>query len=193
MITFDLKEFERAARRLGVAADQVPYAASQTLNDAVFEARNEEIYHAWPGGVTVRNQSFMRAALRVDKASKANIEASLYDTLGRASLDLHADSGVKVPAGGKLAVPVDPSIRRTNRGVPKSQRPGRFAAKRNARVTARGIFLGEGGRLRMIYRFISSADIDKRYPFYETFERVVTRVVTEKLPDRLLRAMATRR
>lgn len=193
MVKFEMSDFRRKAYLLGVAADQVPYATALTLNDAMFETRVEEIFMAWPGGVTVRNQSFMRAALRVDKASKGNLSASIFDVLGRASLDLHADGGTKTPDSGKLAVPVDPRIRRGARGVPKSQRPRTFSSRRNARVTAKGIFLGEAGRLHMIYRFLSSADIDKRFPFYETFEENVVKVVEERLPERLYQAMATRR
>ena len=58
MLRFDLAEFEQAARRLGGAIDQVPFAISQTLNDAAFAARASLIENTWPSHVAVRNRNF---------------------------------------------------------------------------------------------------------------------------------------
>ncbi len=63
MIDFDLRDFERAARRMNAIADQVPFALAGSLNDAVEIARKEIIARTWPQAVSVRNPRFLGAAL----------------------------------------------------------------------------------------------------------------------------------
>ena len=126
MLTFDMRDFERAARNFDAILDQVPFALAQAMNDGVEFARQELIDHTWPQSVTVRNPRFLDAALttRGNRATKTNLRVAIEDRLGRASLPLHAEGGEKRPKGSKLAVPsAAVAARRGVSGVPKGLRP----------------------------------------------------------------------
>ncbi len=60
MLTFDMRDFERAARNFDAILDQVPFALAQAMNDGVEFAREEIINRTWPASVKVRNPRFWR-------------------------------------------------------------------------------------------------------------------------------------
>jgi len=198
VLIVDLSDFEKKAKQLGGAIDQVPFALVNSLNTGVFAARREIVGEVWPSSVKVRNKRFLTSALRVDKAKVGTFRAggeasaSLFDTLGRAHLQKHARGGTKVPKSGRLAIPVSGKIRRTSKGVSKRWRPRALVGDRY-KVLARGIFEAVGGRLQALYIFVTSAKIKKAFPFYETFERVVARTINEEFPAAFHRAMGSRR
>src|SRR5262245_56523142 len=98
-IDVDSSALTDAAIALGAAVDQIPYIMARSLNDAAEATRSYLIHHTWPSSVQVRNQSFMNAALTTKgaRASKTDLEVTIYDKLGRANLPLHAKSGTRQP------------------------------------------------------------------------------------------------
>src|SRR4051812_17006758 len=102
-IKFDLRDFERAAKRMGAAIDQVPYALKNVMNDAAFATRQYLSNDVWPGHLMQRNKRFPAVALNVDKATKTNLSVSIFDRLGRGNLLAHAKGGTARPRTGKLA------------------------------------------------------------------------------------------
>ncbi|RYF30702.1 MAG: hypothetical protein EOO23_04560 [Comamonadaceae bacterium] len=123
MLQLDLSAFERNARAVGGAIDHMPFALAGALNDALFKARDYLVNQTWPHSVTVRNPNFIRAALNVEKATKANLKGAIFDRLDRGHLKLHAKGGTKV-ARGNLAIPSTAvKGQRTAKGVLGRLRP----------------------------------------------------------------------
>ncbi len=173
-LTFNFTDFERKAQEIGGAIDQLPYALSVALNDIAFKARDSLITETWPKSVTVRNRSFIRAALRVEKATKNNLTVAVADTLGRAHLGMHAKGGMK-QARGRLAVPTI-RVARGASGVRQSQLPRNL---KNIVVKGNLIFQrvgrGKNAKLRLMYKLQPQARIKKEVPFIEDFQRVMRR------------------
>lgn len=195
MLKLDFRDWNRVAKQWGAAADQVPFALANAMTAGAFKAREVLADETWPGAVDVRNRALMRASLRIEKAKKRNLSVTIYDRLGRAHLALHADGGTK-GANGRLAIPPTGTVKRGAKGVPKGQRPSAIIAKtpkRALRITPRGIYVGEGGRLHLRYAFASSANIKADVPFNEDFARVMTREMLKHLPAAIRGAMSTRK
>jgi hypothetical protein len=197
-LRFNTFDFEMRARELEGAIDQVPYALALTLNRAAQNTRRVLIESTWPTHVQQRNSSFIGRALRTKWATKANLVVEIYDDLGRANLVLHAKGGVRVPHGGRsrLAIPPDGSVTRTGRGVRASQRPKAIIAKtpkRALRITSKGIFVGEGGRLHLKYAFKQSAEVPRDVPFYDDFRSTMAIELRTSFAAAMARAMKGRR
>jgi hypothetical protein len=194
-VKFDQAVFERKAKQLQGALDQVPFALSQALNAAVKNARQVLVLNTWPSHVTQRNASFIGRALRTEFSTKRNLRVEIYDDLGRASLSLHADGGVK-RAKKRLAIPPGGTVTRTGRGVRKNQTPRSIidrTPKRALRVTPQGIFVGKGGRLQLKYAFKQQARQPADVPFRDDFETTMRAELRVSFPAALARAMKSRR
>jgi hypothetical protein len=115
MITLQIRvdDFIERAQRMDANLKQLPFALSLAMNRAATQTRSALIETTWPRGVTVRNTTFLRAALRMEFASKHDLSVAIYDSLGRAALPLHDKGGVKI-GKGKLAIPLS-AVRRTSR------------------------------------------------------------------------------
>lgn len=194
-VQFRLDALEAMARNVGGAVDQLPFVVSQLLNDGAFKARQVLVSQTWPRAVKARNPSFIAAALRVERSTKTNLVVAITDVLNRAHLQQHAKGGTKL-ARSRLAIPVPGSVTYGVHGIPKRQRPRGLierTPKRAIRITARGIFVGQGGRLHLKYSFKPSAAIRKDVPFYEDFEFVMRAAVRTGFADTMRKAMASRR
>lgn len=196
-LRLDMRHFERKAQELNGALDQVPFAIANALNTAVFAARKVLVTETWPGAVTVRDKRFLSAVLRVDVANKRRLVVEIYDSTPdqRAHLGLHARGGVK-RAKKRLAIPPAGTVRRTARGVAKADTPRAIiqrTPKRALRITPRGIFVGEGGRLKMRYSFHQAARQPADVPFHEDFRDTMVRRLRVEFPKALRKAMRTRR
>lgn len=192
MITFDMRDFERHAKHVYAAASQVPYALSLALNDSAFEARKTLIGTTWPGAIKVRNKGFIRAALRVDVASKHNLTVAVVDKLGRGHLNLHAHGGVK-QSKGRLAIPTARVVRGAS-GVRASQKPRnlkRAVVKGNLIYQATGS--KKNSRLQLMYKLRPSAKIKKDVPFVADFETVMRREMVQRFPKAIEKAMRSMR
>lgn len=191
-IKFNVSDFERRAREIGAAVDQLPYALSLALNDAAFKARDELVTQTWPKSVKVRNRNFIRSALRVEKATKSNLTAAVFDSLGRAHLEKHAKGGVK-QGRGKLAIPSS-AVMRGASGVRQSQRPLNLKNKVvKGNLIFQRIGRGKNAKLRLMYKLAPSVKIKADVPFVQDFQRVMRREMEEAFPKAMAKAMATRR
>ncbi|SER58754.1 hypothetical protein SAMN05216548_12724 [Faunimonas pinastri] len=182
------------ASLLDAAADQVPFALSQALNDAAEKTRDRLINETWPSHVTVRNKSFMKGALSTkgERATKRKLSVTIYDKLGRASLKKHAEGGVK-QGKGRLAIP-SAKVSRGASGVRKTQRPANL---QNKVVKGNAIYqrVGKGKRskLKLMYGLARQARIKQDVPFESDFRRFMTEEVQRAFPGRIQAAMKTRR
>jgi hypothetical protein len=213
LVDFDLSAADAYAQRMGAAADQVPFALSRALNDAVEAARQHIIKETWPSsGLTVRNQSFIGRAFSREglvRSTKHDLQAEIRDTLHRGSLMLHAVGGTKI-GRGNLAIPnvKGGSITRTSTGAVRSdQRPTRLrntfrkGNKIYQRIDgpARYVYTGANKPLKrksgvkLMYVLAPSAKIKPQVPFYEDFARVTSGILEQQIPLRVIEAMATRR
>jgi hypothetical protein len=86
-VDFDFSQVARRAMDLGATADQIPYIMATTLNMAAENTRSYLIETTWPSSVTVRNRSFMNAALtsKHSRATKGDLTVEIYHKIGRAS------------------------------------------------------------------------------------------------------------
>lgn len=198
-IKFDAREIEAKAKEFGAVADQLPFIMSLTLNTAARKTKDALVQETWPQHVTVRNKSFIKRALQIDPSTKTNLRVEIFDSLRRANLWLHTFGGSKSARRGNLAIPPQGSKPRDTRGasgVRKSLRPGALIAstpKRALRITSRGIFIGAGGRLNLMYAFRRTAAQPADVPFEEDFEERMRYEVRGWLLTAVMRAMSTRR
>ncbi len=194
-LTFDASDFERKAREIDGAIDQVPYALSLALNQAVTNARRVLVGSTWPGHVHQRNSYFIGRALRTKFATKRDLAVEIYDDLGRAHLRLHASGGAKLPRK-RFAIAPNAAELRGAHGIRKSQTPKAIVdrtPKRALRITSKGIFVGEGGRLHLKYAFKAMTDQPKDVPFYEDFHTVMIAEMRTSFASAMARAMKGRR
>jgi hypothetical protein len=191
----DCKAFERRAKELHGTIDQVPFALAKAMNAAAKNTRQVLVQDTWPQHVLQRNSSFIGRALRTDFATKRNLRVEIYDSLGRAHLKLHDAGGTK-EAKGRLAIPPLGAVSRGSSGVRRSQRPRAIIAntpKRALRITPKGIFVGKGGHLRLMYAFKPSASQPADVPFSATFRETMAIALRAAFPAFVKAAMATRR
>jgi hypothetical protein len=195
-ITFCFDDFLAKAKELDAAADQVPYAISRALNTAVQNTRRILADVTWPTAVEVHNPGFIRRALRTRFSTKTDLRVSIYDDLHRANLAGHAYGDTKTPRGAHLAIPRKGLFPRGSSGIAKGNRPHALIArtpKRALRITDRGIFIGEGGRLRLQYFFKSSARQPADVKFEEDFKESMVNEVRTSFPAAIAQAMKTRK
>jgi hypothetical protein len=194
-VKIDYSDFEKLARNLVGAQDQVAFALADSLNRAVENTRQVLIRQTWPRSVDARNSGFIRAALlRGPRATKTDLRVSIYDALGRANLKQHADSGTKLPKQtARLAIPVEANVRRTASGVTASQRPMNLANSFVADRTGRGlaIYQRQGRRLKLMYVLRQSAPIRSDVPFRSDFEDTMRAEARANFPAAMMRALLT--
>jgi hypothetical protein len=194
-IKFGVEQFARKAVQLGAAMDQLPFALSRSLNAAVTNARTVLVRKTWPESVQQRNVNFISAALRTNFSTKRNLRVEIYDRMGRAHLALHAHGGTKL-SRKRLAIPQKGRIVFTSQGPRKSQTPKAIVAntpKRALRITSKGIFVGQGGRLNLMYSFAPSAQIRADVPFEEDFAATMRVELRTSFPAAMASAMKGRR
>jgi hypothetical protein len=193
-LQIDVRSFEAAAREIGGNLDQVPFALSQAMNDAVRKTRRKLVEQTWPNSVHVRNERFLNAALRMSFSNKGNLTVSIYDYLGRANLPLHAKGGVRTPRG-KLAIP-GTTIRgqRGPRGIPEGLKPRNLPNSfRKGDVIFQRMGRGPNKYLRFAYLLKPSAHIPKDVPFFRDFADSIMAETARAFPERFRSAMRTRR
>jgi hypothetical protein len=194
-INFDVTQFERKVAQLGAAMDQLPFALSRSLNAAAVNTRTVLVRQTWPQAVQQRNVNFISAALRTKFSTKRDLRVEIYDRMGRAHLALHARGGTK-GSRGRLAIPAKGRIVFTSSGPRKSQTPRAIVAntpKRALRITPKGIFVGKGGRLNLMYSFATSARILPDVPFEKDFETTMRVELRTSFPAAMASAMKGRR
>lgn len=192
-LKLDIQEFERATANMGAAYDQMPFAVSRALNDAVKDTREVLVNETWPQHVQERNKSFIGWALHTEFSTKENLRVEIFDQSNRAHLKLHADGGIK-QSHGRLAIPTY-NVKAGAHGVRKGQRPRDLA---NKVVIGDGIYQRmRGGRnrgkLMLMYILKPSATQPADVPFRSAFEASMRTYAARYFPIRMMQAMRTRR
>jgi hypothetical protein len=195
-LKLDLSQFERRSTEMDAQIRQLPFALSKSLNEAAKQTRKYLVDELWPSHVAVRNSGFLNAALTTNFSTKQDLTVQITNDRipDRGHLPLHDEGGTKI-ARRRLAIP-SMNIRRGAHGPVASQTPKAIIAntpKRALRVTARGILVGKGGKLKLMYTFTPSARIKQDVPFSETFADRMTRGLRKAFPLAMAKAMMPRR
>ncbi|WP_336489576.1 hypothetical protein [Methylobacterium nigriterrae] len=194
MPTFDLRDFERAADAMKAARDQLPFAISLALNKAAAATESRLATETWAAHTANRNKGFFKAAMAIDIATKGRLQVSLYDSLGRAKIALHAHGGI-AQAKGRFAVPTS-AVRKTSRGVAANMRPSAIDPKR--KVVKDGLIFrasgkGEHRKLTLLYKLTPTVRIKPDVPLEQDFDRFFREEMRREFPVAVRRAMRTRR
>lgn len=196
LVELDVTEFDLYAQFIEGGVRQLPFVYSQLLNDAAFKARQVLTETTWPRHVHVRNANFLTASLHVTKATKQDLHIEINDTLQRGHLQQQARGGTATPyRAQRFAIPIDESMRSAMGPTPwlTPQRIIDRTPKRALRITPRGLFVGEHGRLHLKYSFARTINIPSRVPFYEDFEYTVSEAVRTEFVFAFDRALEGKR
>lgn len=192
MFNLDMAAFEKMASNVGGMQDQIPFALSRALNKAVLNTENRLATETWPQHVTVRNRSFLKAALAPEFSDKRKLRVALVDKLGRAALALHAHGGTK-QARGSFAIPTK-RVSRGSKGVVQSQRP---ASLKNKVVKGGLIFQavgrGKNKKLALMFTLKPTTKVKADVPFHQEFARFMSEEAKREFPRAVVQAMRTRR
>lgn len=174
---------------------QIPFAQSKALNDTAFQIRRQIVQHTYPDAFTVRNSRFINSVLRVETANKTNLNARVFDKLGRDYLERQAKGGTKTPQGNNLAIPGVRNTARTAGGaIRKSDRPRSMLNRKDVFKTDKAIYQRQGNQpLKILYILEPSANIPKRFPFYEDASKVANTRFKANYQAALRYAMRTAR
>jgi hypothetical protein len=195
-IKIDFSDVNRLVDDLHIARREVLYAASRTINDAVFAAKDEISGVVWPRFVTQRAHNFPRATLHVNKSTPDNLTAELVETKSDI-LKLHDEGGSVSAKGRALVVPVTSyrQSRMTQHGLRAdatlSALLRRASAKRTVRIVNDRVYVaarGLGLKLAFVLRkaITQKADV----PLTQSFNDTVTRVVTTQLVGNVERVLS---
>jgi len=173
----NISTFAKAMDAFG--KQQIPFATANALNTTAFDVRKQIVEDTYPRSFTVRNKRFASQLFRVDKATKRNLTARLYDRLGRDYMVNQAEGGIKRPRGRNIAIPTREIKRTTSGKVPKNRLPRNVLGGKGFRTTlssgqqaiAEQYGRGAAKKTRVLYILEQTANIPKRFPFYEDADR----------------------
>ena len=192
ILKFDFSRFQRTADRLGVAAQQLPYAFSRAMNQSAFAAR-QDLISAWPQYVQSKNPGFIRWASGVEPAIKSDLTVRITDAraAGKELLQPLVDGGPDNAQGSRLAVPVS-GQRRGARAILPSQWPRNIkGAFRKGDAIYTVVGKGRNKRVKLLYVLKSSVPVPKQVPFRQIFADNMTREMQQRAPAAKLDAMKT--
>ena len=196
-LSFKFEDFVNYADHLAVAArDQVPFALSLALNDAAYDTKAVLTNQTWPAHVQEFNHNFISAALVIVPSTKEDLEVAIIDRFGRARLAMHETGGTKTPQKAKIAVPVEPNVKRTGSG--EHPRP-RDVANSFVIDRGRGPVLykrtgkGKSRGLKLMYVLKSQVPVPAAVPFHADFNSSMIELVQASFPRAMMKAMLTRR
>lgn len=197
----NIKSVERQLNDIG--RRQLPFAVSQALTSTAFDMRKEIVERTWPRSVEARDAKFMAAALRVKKATKTKLVASVFDRLKRNFIMRQATGGMKYSRTGRhVAIPTENvKARRGARGVPKSLRPRQALEKANTfevRTKSGQLVIMRRPRKKasapeVLYVLEQSVRVSKRFPVFTAADQVVRRRFNANFNKAFAKAIATAR
>lgn len=152
---------------------QVPFAASQALNDLAFLIRNDTVKVLWPRSVQVKQKNFARAAFRVQKANKRRLTSAVYDSLNRQVFRRQIDGGIRLPySSTHLAIPTRNALTASGRikKVAQLGSPKLFKMALRKRNEP-GLWIRNSKGLKLMYTLELRANVKKAFPFFEFGKR----------------------
>lgn len=153
---------DRVKRNMAnVIREQIPFATSLAINDAVFRGRRFSLAYWIRVFPRRKNVRFPSVVFRVRKATKRRLRGVLFDSRGLALINLQVQGGIRRPERARrLAVPTD------NVTFTKAGRPRRVNF-RNAFRIKNTLFRRVGGkrnpRLVPVFHLTPSARITAAY------------------------------
>lgn len=204
---------EVAKRMEQAGSRQIPFAFSRAINDTLFDIRKELVRETYPSAFpTAPNKAFPRASLRIEKASKVDLQGSVYDRFGFNWVERQAVGGEKLPKTSRtLAIPLyknkktgETNFRRTTRGPAKARRAGAVMKKpkryfsgkpRGSKKGQVNIWerVGRKGRegLRLVYVYEKHAPVKKAFTGYEDAQSIVRQEFNRNFKKRLNEALSS--
>lgn len=197
--------------------DQIPFAMSQAVLDTAFQARNKVVQSTWPEAFDVKNARFPGVLFKITdegggvyrggarefaKQLRGTGTASVYlsDTMGHDYIEDHTSGGTKTPQGTNIAIPSEPgSVRGPSGRVLSPNKPLNVTKKKKVFLLERnGRKIGimerkENNRLKTIYNFVKSANIDKAFNFYEDVDLVADSSFFRLFDERMARIITRSR
>ena len=193
-------------RLTAIERRQIPFAASQAINDTVKDIRKRIVEVTAPRAFTLRNRRFISSQLRMEFATKRRLVGAVFDAKGRGQLELHARGGIKRPRGRHLAIPTeDVKAKRTGSGrIPKRLTPRTVLNKAGRRrafvVTFRSgqeaivRRIGKGRQpLEVLHLLERRARIPRSFRFFEDAKKVTKARFKRHFERRLRQALRTAR
>lgn len=213
-ITSDIDEALRGVK--DTFERQIPFAMAGALTDTAFDVRRRVVGSTYPEAFKVRNKALpgrmfkvmdetggvLRGGARtVSRSLKAegSVTLSVGDSLGREWSQDQAEGGTKTARGGSLAVPVrGDELRGVSGRVLKRNLPRNITDKKRFFLVKKGgrkraIMERKGKDTTAVYLFMQSAQIPKRFRFYEDAEDTALRVFSGHFDHRLAQAIRTSR
>lgn len=186
MIKVDLKNKSLLSNR---HRKQLPFAISQTLNNAAFEAR-EGIQRSMDKKFTIRRK-WVKNQIKVVKSNKRDLKSVVYLDPNADFMADHETGTVRKPK--RKLISVRTQGKGTRRNVPAVQlyKPRTFQT--TERSTHFGIFRRIGSRLRALFVYVRRVVIKKRPFFVKTAEEVGIATINERFNKNLKKAMRTSR
>lgn len=181
---------------------QLPFAFSQAMNDATFEARHHIVEQTWPRAFEVRNRTLPGAMFKVLK--RAN-KRDLRSVLGQRAMPRsgildwvsdQAEGGIKTPNGHEhIAIPpaaIADSLRTSTGRIAKRNKPRKVTDRKDTHLVLKGgkkraiVQRNRGSKnTQTLFIFTHQAKIPKRFMFYEDAERVFLAEITPAYYRRL--------
>jgi len=198
-VSSNISAFTKAIDAFG--KNQIPFATANALTTTAFDVRKQIVDKTYPKSFTVRNRRFASQMFRVDKATKRNLTAKVFDRLGRDYMTTQAEGGLKRPRGTNIAIP-SRQIKRTGSGrVPKNKQPRNVLGGRGYKTTLRSgqeviaqqVGRGAARKQQVLYLLEKVARIPKRFPFYEDASITARRMFAKNFKKSFARAKRTTR
>lgn len=190
-------DLKRLTKRLdNIQKKQIPFAASQALNDTGFDAR--KALRAQAPKKLDRPTKFTVNAFRVRKSNKRNLRAVVYiDPLRWAYLKWAIEGGKRKVDGKGTGVPYKAKLNKFG-NIP-GRKKGLIKKKKQFIATIKGITgvwerYGKGGKdVRLMVAFEKDVQYERRFPFEKIVRGVAKNRFPKHLQRRLNRALATAR
>jgi hypothetical protein len=196
----------------GIADDQIPYAAALSLTRTAKRAQ-AKVQEMLPMRFTIRQQRWAKLGIRVEPATKKDLEAAVKDI--NYYMQLQETGGLKLPRhGGKIAIPL---FRVPSNGfIPDDKTPEAIMASGVGFIGGKVMYLrgkhykrahkfmrvrGPGAamtgyardKLIPMYALVDEAKIPARYGFEQIIKAVVDEIWPEEFGRAFAEALATRR
>ena len=159
----------------GVQRKQLPFALAGALTSTAFDVRKQIVDKTFPRDFNLKNKSFPKTIFRVEKATKRNLIAAVFDRKELDYLALQAKGGVKTAKDGRtIAVPTQHLKRLKSGKIAKSKRPRPLVDTPKVFIRREGSkgqivqrAKGKAKGIKVLYQLTPSAKIPKRLNFYE--------------------------
>ena len=202
-VSIDTRELQKAIGWSKAIVDQLPFAASQALNDMAYKTR-DATRAQMVSRFTIRRPWVVNQVDVLQKANKASLTATVGPKPAASFLNLQELGGVKLPHNRFVAIPTSLVRRTKTQLISKSDKPAQLGDKvfveqykGNYWLALKGVKgarqRGNNSNLRFLYLLAPKADIKPRLGLHEIGMPIVQRDFQSALIQRLEAAIASAR